>query len=92
MNVTNEVLEYFNLIDACGLGKRVTSLEELGLKVSEGTWRDVETTWCEMLGEELGGDIIQLQGIGELEDIWGLKRGDVLNVMIQSELSEEETI
>lgn len=64
----------------------------MGLNVAEGTWRDVETTWCEMFGEELESDIIRLQGIAELEEIWGLKGGDILDVMIQSELSEDEIV
>jgi hypothetical protein len=70
----------------------VTSLEEMRLKVAEGTWGDVETTWCEMFGEELEGDIIRLQGIAELEEIWGLKRRDILDVMIQSELNEDDIV
>jgi len=90
LNVTNEVLEYFNLIDACGLGKRVTSLEEMGVPVAEETWRDVERTWCEMLGDELEGDVVRLQGIAELEEIWGFEEGEILNAMIQSEWNEEE--
>jgi len=90
LNVTNEVLEYFNLIDACGLGKKVTSLEEMGVPVGEETWRDVESSWCEMLGDELERDVIRLQGIAELEEIWGLERGEIMNAMMQSERNEEE--
>jgi len=85
LNVTNEVLEYFNLVDACGLGKRVTSLEEMGVPVGEETWREIERTWCEMLGDELEGDVIRLQGIAELEEFWGLERGEIMNAMIPSE-------
>ena len=90
LNVTNEVLEYFNLIDACGLGKKVTSLEEMGVPVGEETWRAVESSWCEMLGDELERDVIRLQGIAELEEIWGLERGEIMNAMMQSERNEEE--
>jgi lipoate-protein ligase B len=88
----NEVLEYFNLIDACGLGKRMTSLEEMGVQVEDTTWSAVEKTWCEMLGEELEGDVIRLQGIAELEEIWGMKRGEILNAMMRNELNEEENL
>jgi hypothetical protein len=70
----------------------VTSLEEMGLKTAEGTWWNIETTWCEMLGEELESDIIRLQGIAELEEIWGVKCRDILEVMFQSELSQNDII
>lgn len=92
LNITNEVLEYFKLIDACGLGKRMTSMEEMGVDIDEGTWREVERTWCEMLGEELEGDVLRLEGIAELAEIWGLKAGEVWDVIMQNELSEEENL
>jgi len=43
-----------------------------------------------MLGDELEGDVVRLQGIAELEEIWGFEEGEILNAMIQSEWNEEE--
>lgn len=86
INITNEVMQYFNMIDACGLGKGVTSLEEMG--VSGRTREDVEKYWVGVLAEELEGDVYKLRDIGELEEIWGLKRGEILHLMIQSDLHD----
>ena len=82
INVTNEVMQYFDMIDACGLGKGVTTLEGMGVKTTRG---DVEQSWVEAMADELEGDIYRLRDIGELEEIWGLKRGDILTVMIRSD-------
>ena len=84
INITNEVMEYFNMIDACGLGKEVTTLEQQmeGVVLKREA---VEKKWVQYLAEELEGDMYKLRDIGELEEIWGLERGEILDVMIQSE-------
>ena len=70
------------MIDACGLGKGVTTLEQMGVVV---TREDVEKKWVECLADELEGNVYKLRDVGELEEIWGLEKGEVLDVMIHSE-------
>jgi lipoyl(octanoyl) transferase 2 len=84
INITNEVMKYFDVIDACGLGKGVTTMERMGV---QATREDVEKRWVECLAEEMDGDVYQLHDVGELEEIWGLEKGSVLDVMIQSDMS-----
>ena len=83
INITNEVMNYFDAIDACGLGKGVTTMESMGIK---GTRDDVEKNWVECLTEELEGDVYRVPGVAEFEEIWGLEKGQVLDTMIQSDL------
>ena len=85
INVTNEVMQYFDMIDACGLGKGVTTLEDMGINT---TREDVEKNWVEYLAEELDSDIYKLRDVGELEEIWGLEKGEILGVMMRGELEE----
>ena len=54
INVTNEVMKYFDLIDACGLGKGVTTLEEMGVKTER---EDVEKKWVDAAAEEFRGNV-----------------------------------
>lgn len=83
INVTDEVLEYFDRIDACGLGKGVTTLQSMGVRT---TREDVERKWTGLLAEELERDIRTLSDVGELEDSWGLERGQVLDVMLRGDI------
>ena len=85
INVTNEVLEYFDRIDACGLGKEVTTLESMGVKTTRD---DVERTWVAILAKELGTTVRRLIDVGELEEEWGLKKGEILNVMLRGDMEE----
>ena len=72
------------MIDACGLGKEITTLEQqMGGVVAKR--EQVEKKWVQCLAEELGGDVYKLRDVGELEEIWGLERGAILDIMIQSE-------
>ena len=75
-------MSYFDMIDACGLGKGVTTLEQMGVVVKRD---DVEKKWVECLAEKLERDVYKLRDVGELEEIWGLERGKVLDIMIHSE-------
>ena len=76
------------MIDPCGLGKRVTTLEDMGVIT---TREDIEKKWVECMAEELDRDVIyKLQDIGELEEIWGLKNGEILDVMMQNELYNDQ--
>jgi hypothetical protein len=43
-------------------------------------------------GEEIEGDVYTLNDVGELEEIWGLKKGEILDVMITSESNDIETV
>lgn len=86
INVTKEVRRYFDMIDACGLGKGVTTLEEMGVNT---TREDVERDWVECLAEELDKYVYKLRDVRELEEIWGLKKGEILTVMMNNELDEE---
>lgn len=87
INITDQVLPYFDVIDACGLGKRVVSLEGMGVRT---TREEVERQWVREFGEEIEGDVYVLRDVGELEEIWGLKKGEILDVMIRSETNEIE--
>jgi len=87
INITDQVLPYFDVIDACGLGKRVVSLEGMGVRT---TREEVERRWVREFGEEIEGDVYVLRDVGELEEIWGLKKGEILDVMIRSETNEIE--
>ena len=87
INITDQVLPYFDVIDACGLGKRVVSLEGMGVRT---TREEVERQWVREFGEEIEGDVYVLKDVGELEEIWGLKKGEILDVMIRSETNEIE--
>ena len=89
INITNEVLPYFDVIDACGLGKGVVSLEGMGLKTTRA---EVEKRWVQKFGEEIGADVYTLMGVGELEEIWGLERGEILDVILESENNEKENV
>ena len=89
INITNEVLPYFDVIDACGLGKRVVTLEGMGVRATREV---VEKRWVQEFGEEIEGDVYTLNDVGELEEIWGLKKGEILDVMIKSESNESETV
>ena len=82
INITNEVLPYFNEIDACGLGKGVTTLESMGVQT---TREDVEKKWVRSLGKEFGCTVKELKNVGELEDQWGLKKGEILDIMLRGE-------
>jgi lipoate-protein ligase B len=82
INITNEVLPYFNEIDACGLGKGVTSLESMGVKT---TREDVETKWVTCLGKKFGCTVRVLKDVGELEEQWGMKKGEILDVLVRDE-------
>jgi hypothetical protein len=73
------------MIDACGLGKGVVTLEGMGVMK---TRKEVEKDWVEILGEELEGDVYKVRDVGEFEEIWELKKGEILDVMIQSELHD----
>ena len=86
INVTNEVMRYFDMIDACGLGKGVTTLEEMGVNKKR---EDVEKDWVECLADELDKYVYKLRDVRELEEIWGLKKGEILTAMMHSELDEE---
>lgn len=81
-------MQYFDMIDACGLGKGVISLQGMG--VSNKTREKVERDWVGILGEELDADVYKVKNIGELEEIWGLQKGEILDVMIESELNDHE--
>ena len=84
INVTNEVMGYFDMIDACGLGKGVTTLESMGVNT---TREDVEMEWTGLLAEEFGGgEVKTLSDVGELEDSWGMERGEVLDVMLRGDM------
>ena len=83
INITNEVLQYFDRIDACGLGKGVTTLENMGVNT---TREDIETKWTGLLAEEIEGEVHTLTDVGELEDSWGLKRGEVLDAMLRGDM------
>ena len=74
------------MIDACGLGKGVTTLE--GMEATTVDRNRVERDWVEVLAEELEGDVYKLRDVGELEDIWGLSKGEILDVMIQSDFND----
>ena len=87
INITNEVLPYFDVIDACGLGKGVVTLEGIGVRT---TREEVEKRWVREFGEEIEGDVYTLTDLGELEEIWGLKNGEILDVMIRSEGNDME--
>ena len=66
INIANEVMEYFDRIDACGLGKGVTTLEDIGVVT---TREDVETKWVDCLGEELGEETVyKLRDVRDLEE------------------------
>jgi hypothetical protein len=73
---------YFDRIDACGLGKGVTTFEEMGVTATRA---DVERRWVRIFGEEIGVGIRMLKDVGELEEEWGLKKGEVLDVLLQGE-------
>jgi lipoyl(octanoyl) transferase 2 len=86
LNITNEVMEYFDRIDACGLGKGVTTLEALGVQTSR---ERVEMEWAKLMGEKLKGKTLQtLKDVGELETLWGLKEGEILDVMFRSDMRD----
>jgi len=89
INITNEVLPYFDVIDACGLGKGVVTLEGMGVQT---TREEVEKRWVREFGEEVEGDVYTLNDLGELEEIWGLKKGEILDVMIRSESNDMEVV
>lgn len=82
INVTNEVMGYFDMIDACGLGKGVTTLESMGVTT---TRKEVEKKWVDALSKELEQDVLLLNDVGELEKIWGLNKGEILDVMIRGD-------
>jgi hypothetical protein len=83
------VLSYFDVIDACGLGKQVVTLEGMGVRATREV---VEKRWVQEFGEEIEGDVYTLNDVGELEEIWGLKKGEILDVMIKSESNDTETV
>lgn len=83
INVTNEVFEYFDRIDACGLGKGVTALESMGVNA---TREEVERRWTGLFAEELEGDVRTLNDVGELEDSWELEHGEILDVMLRGDM------
>ena len=67
-------MSYFDMINACGLGKGVTTLEQqMGVVVKR---EDVEKKWVKCLAEKLEGDVYKLRDVGELEEIWGLEKGE----------------
>jgi len=86
LNITNEVMDYFGRIDACGLGKGVTTLEDFGVNTSR---EEVESQWVKIMGEQLNGNVLRkLTGIAELEEVWGLKEGEVFDIMFRSDLRD----
>jgi lipoyl(octanoyl) transferase 2 len=82
INVTDEVMPYFDRIDACGLGKGVTTFESMGVQT---TREDVEKKWVSLLSKEVGADIQMLTEVAELEQIWGLNYREVLDAMLKGE-------
>jgi len=83
INITNEVMEYFDRIDACGLGKRVITLEDMDVVTTRD---DVETKWVDCLGEELGEETVyKLRDVRDLEEIWDLEKGKILEIMSSNE-------
>jgi len=89
INITNEVLPYFDVIDACGLGKGIVTLEGMGVQT---TMEEVEKRWVREFGEEIEGDVYTLTDVGELEEIWGLKKGEISDVMIKNESNDIESV
>lgn len=86
LNITNEVIKYFDRIDACGLGKGVTTLEDMGVKV---TREKVESQWTRIMAEELKGQTFRMvKDVGELEEIWGLKEAEIFDVMFRSDMRD----
>ena len=86
LNITNQVLKYFDRIDACGLGKGVTTLEDMGVKVRR---EKVESQWTRIMAHELRGQTFRMvKDVGELEEIWGLKEGEIFDVMFRSDLRD----
>ena len=86
LNITNEVMKYFDRIDACGLGKGVTTLEAMGCNA---TREEMESLWARLMGEQLNGRVLQtLKDVGELEELWGMKEGEVFDVMFRSDLQD----
>jgi lipoyl(octanoyl) transferase 2 len=83
INVTNEVFEYFDRIDACGLGKGVTSLESMGVNA---TREQVEGRWTGLFAEELEREVRTLKDVSELEDSWGLENGEILDIMFRGDM------
>jgi hypothetical protein len=41
------------------------------------------------MGEQLNGNVLRkLTGIAELEEVWGLKEGEVFDIMFRSDLRD----
>lgn len=75
-------MPYFDRIDACGLGKGVTSFENMGVHT---TTEEIEKKWVHLLGKEVDLDVQTLSEVGELERIWGLKNREVVDAMLKGE-------
>jgi lipoyl(octanoyl) transferase 2 len=87
INVSNEVLPFFDEIDACGLGKGVTTLQEMGIEIPR---EDVETKWVEELAIGLKREVLKLRDIGQLAEICGLEKGQIVDIIIRSERKRGE--
>jgi hypothetical protein len=79
-------VEYFDRIDACGLGKGVTTFKGMGVTTTRA---DVEGRWVRIFGEEIGEGIRTLKDVGELEEEWGLKKGEILDVLLQADMHHD---
>jgi lipoyl(octanoyl) transferase 2 len=88
INVTDEVLKYFDAIDACGLGKGVTTMESMLVPTESQT---VARGFADSLAQELGVSVQHLRSVKELEEVWGLENGELLETMIQSDLQSPES-
>jgi hypothetical protein len=79
-------MPYFDKVDACGLGKGVTTFESMGVRTTRD---DVEKKWVALLGKEVGADIQMLTEVAELEQIWGLNYREVLDAMLKGEMESQ---
>jgi len=62
-------------------------MEEVGVQTSR---EEVERKWTRCLAEEFGKDVEEVRDLGEMERELGLKAGEILNVILEADMSESE--